>query len=236
METERTLMSDSQILELDNVIKIYKTGDVVFEALRGVSLVVGNGQWIAIQGPSGSGKSTLLNLIGCLDRPTSGRVLLEGIDLSELNENKIAEIRGEKIGFIFQMFNLIPSLTVMENILIPTYFTKKLKGTSAKHRAEEIMSRLGISHLRDRFPSRLSGGETQRVAIARALINKPSLILADEPTGNLDTATGLEIVNLFKEIHEEGETIILVTHDDELARKAEKIYILRDGVLKAQGE
>lgn len=229
-------MADSNILELDNVVKVYKTGEVVFEALRGVSLVVERGQWVAIQGPSGSGKSTLLNLIGCLDRPTSGRVLLEGIDVSKLSENKIAEIRGEKIGFIFQMFNLIPSLTVMENILLPTYFTKKLKGAEARRRAEEIMKRIGIAHLKDRFPSRLSGGETQRVAIARALINKPSLILADEPTGNLDTATGSEIVNLFKEIHKEGETIILVTHDNELARKAEKIYILRDGMLKVQGE
>ncbi|MEM2145037.1 MAG: ABC transporter ATP-binding protein [Candidatus Jordarchaeaceae archaeon] len=229
-------MGDSNILELDNVVKVYKTGDVVFEALRGVSLVIESGRWVAIQGPSGSGKSTLLNLIGCLDRPTSGRILLEGIDVSKLSENKIAEIRGEKIGFIFQMFNLIPSLTVMENILLPTYFTKKLRGTEAKRRAEEIMKRVGIADLRDRFPSRLSGGETQRVAIARALINKPSLILADEPTGNLDTATGSEIVHLFKEIHKEGETIILVTHDNELARKAEKIYILRDGMLKVQGE
>ncbi|MEM3585937.1 MAG: ABC transporter ATP-binding protein [Candidatus Jordarchaeaceae archaeon] len=228
-------MSSSHILKLENVVKVYKTGDVAFEALRGVSLVVESGRWIAIQGPSGSGKSTLLNLIGCLDRPTSGRILLEGIDVAKLSENKIAEIRGEKIGFIFQTFNLVQSLTVMENILLPTYFTKKLKGTEAKRRAEEIMKRIGIYHLKDRFPSRLSGGETQRVAIARALINKPSLILADEPTGNLDTATGSEIVNLFKEIHKEGETIILVTHDNELARNAEKIYILRDGMLKTQG-
>ncbi|MEM3526427.1 MAG: ABC transporter ATP-binding protein, partial [Candidatus Jordarchaeaceae archaeon] len=186
-------MSSSHILKLENVVKVYKTGDVAFEALRGVSLVVESGRWIAIQGPSGSGKSTLLNLIGCLDRPTSGRILLEGIDVAKLSENKIAEIRGEKIGFIFQTFNLVQSLTVMENILLPTYFTKKLKGTEAKRRAEEIMKRIGIYHLKDRFPSRLSGGETQRVAIARALINKPSLILADEPTGNLDTATGSEI-------------------------------------------
>jgi len=228
-------MSDSRILELENVSKVYKTGDVVFKALSDVSLVVERGQWIAIQGPSGSGKSTLLNLIGCLDRPTSGRILLEGVDVSQLDDNRLAEIRGEKIGFIFQMFNLIPSLTVVENIMLPTYFTKKLRKTDAKKRVEEIMKRLGIIHLRDRFPSSLSGGETQRVAIARALINEPSLILADEPTGNLDTATGSEIANLFKDIHDEGETIILVTHDRELALKAEKVYELRDGRLKIGG-
>jgi putative ABC transport system ATP-binding protein len=229
-------MSDSNILELENVGKIYKTGDVAFEALHEVSLVIESGRWVAIQGPSGSGKSTLLNLIGCLDRPTSGRVLIEGIDISKLSENKLAQVRGEKVGFIFQTFNLIPSLTAIENILLPTSFTKKLRKADAKQRAEEIMKRLGISSLKDRFPSRLSGGETQRVAIARALINEPSLILADEPTGNLDTATGAEIAKLFNEFHEDGETIILVTHDNELARKAEKIYVLRDGKLTAKGE
>ncbi|MGQ9721462.1 MAG: ABC transporter ATP-binding protein [Candidatus Jordarchaeum sp.] len=228
-------MSNSHILELENVMKIYKTGDIVFEALRGVSLVVESGQWVAIQGPSGSGKSTLLNLIGCLDRPTSGRILIEGVDVSKINDNKLAEIRGGKIGFIFQMYNLIPSLTVVENILLPTSFIKKLRKTDVKQRTEEIMKRLGISHLKDRFPSKLSGGETQRVTIARALINEPSLILADEPTGNLDTSTGSEIAKLFKDIHEQGETIILVTHDNEFARKAEKIYVLRDGELKTQG-
>lgn len=187
-------------------------------------------------GPSGSGKSTLLNLIGCLDRPTSGRVLLEGIDISKLSENKLAQMRGEKIGFIFQTFNLIPSLTVTENILLPTSFTRKLKKADAKQRVKELMNRLGINSLKNRFPSRLSGGETQRVAIGRALINEPSLILADEPTGNLDTTTGSEIANLFKEMHEEGETIILVTHDNDLARRAEKIYVLRDGKLNVKGE
>ncbi len=206
----------------------------MFEALRGVSLIVERGQWVAIQGPSGSGKSTLLNLIGCLDRPTSGRILIEGIDVSKLSDNALAEIRGGKIGFIFQSYNLIPSLTVLENILLPTSFTKKLRKTSAKQRAEEIMARLGIYHLKDRFANKLSGGETQRVAIARALINEPSLILADEPTGNLDSSSGSEIAKLFKDIHEQGETIILVTHDNDFARKAEKIYILRDGKLETQ--
>ncbi|WXG39893.1 MAG: ABC transporter ATP-binding protein [Candidatus Freyarchaeum deiterrae] len=229
-------MSDSNILELENVGKVYKTGDVAFEALHEVSLVIERGRWVAIQGPSGSGKSTLLNLIGCLDRPTSGRVLLEGIDISKLSENKLAQMRGEKIGFIFQTFNLIPSLTVTENILLPTSFTRKLKKADAKQRVKELMNRLGINSLKNRFPSRLSGGETQRVAIGRALINEPSLILADEPTGNLDTTTGSEIANLFKEMHEEGETIILVTHDNDLARRAEKIYVLRDGKLNVKGE
>ncbi|CUT08794.1 putative ABC transport system ATP-binding protein [Candidatus Kryptonium thompsonii] len=218
------------LLELKNVTKHYLTGSEVVKALEDVTLEVKYGEFVVIMGPSGSGKSTLLSIIGGLNRPTSGTVVVDGIDIYSLSQEKLADFRREYIGFVFQSFYLIPYLTVLENVMLPlivTDYTKEQKLAKAK----EILERVGLSSKMKRFPDELSGGEQQRVAIARALVNEPLLILADEPTGNLDSLTGIEIMKLFKELNDSGKTIIVVTHNPENAKFADRCVYVKDGKL-----
>ncbi|MFQ6136706.1 MAG: ATP-binding cassette domain-containing protein [Candidatus Hydrothermarchaeales archaeon] len=216
------------IVRLENVEKIYLMGKVEVPALRGIDIDIERGEYVSIIGPSGSGKSTIMNLIGCLDRPTRGRVFIDGKDVSKLNGNTLAKIRRKKIGFVFQQFNLIPRLTALENVELPMWFAgvPKIKRVE---KAAELLRTVGLGGRIKHKPAELSGGELQRVAIARALSNDPEIILADEPTGNLDSASGDEIVQLLRKLNEEGKTIILVTHDPEYAKRAKRVIQLRDG-------
>ncbi|HEX2680079.1 MAG TPA: ABC transporter ATP-binding protein, partial [Candidatus Dormibacteraeota bacterium] len=214
----------SELVRLTDVTKVYQGG--ITGALNGVSLTVDEGEFAAIMGPSGSGKSTLLNLVAGLDRPTSGTVVVGATDVGALGEAGLARFRRDRIGFVFQFFHLLPNLTALENVLIPA----QLKGDAATGRARELLERLSISEVADRFPARLSGGQQQRVAIARALINHPTLLLADEPTGALDTHSGEQVMELLEGLHAEGQTILLVTHDAKLAtRHAARVISLTDG-------
>jgi putative ABC transport system ATP-binding protein len=217
------------VVELKQVSKIYKMDEVEVKALDGIDMKVEKGDFVAIIGPSGSGKSTLLHMIGLLDRPTDGKVFLDGIDISKLNDNELARLRGNKIGFVFQFFNLYPILTALENIELPMIISEKNKMERRK-RALELLKIVGLEKRAEHLPSQLSGGERQRVAIARALANNPSLILADEPTGNLDSKAGKEIIELLDKLQEkEGKTIIMVTHDVNIAKYAERLIYLKDG-------
>jgi putative ABC transport system ATP-binding protein len=221
--------SDSIILELKDVWKIYKMGDNQVTALSGLNLVVRKGEFLSIMGPSGSGKSTAMNMIGCLDVPSKGKIMLEGRDISQMSESSLAQIRGKKIGFIFQQFNLIPTLTALENVTLPMIF----QNTPKEQRLEKAKALLNMVGLGDRMhhkPTELSGGQQQRVAIARALCNDPEVILADEPTGNLDSKTGSTVMDFLRKLHEdEGRTIIMVTHDEHVAMNADRIEFLKDG-------
>jgi len=222
-------MTKKPIIKINNVWKIYKMGDVEVKALRGLDLEIHPGEFIAIQGPSGSGKSTAMNMVGCLDTPTKGHIYLEGKDISTLNESDLAQLRGKKIGFIFQQFNLINTLTALENVMLPMAFQNVPK-EKRKENATKILSFLGLGDRMHHKPSELSGGQQQRVAIARALANDPDIILADEPTGNLDSLTGRYIIDfLIKLNKEKKKTVIMVTHDDKLSKFAKKIYFLKDG-------
>jgi putative ABC transport system ATP-binding protein len=217
------------VVELKQVSKIYKMDEVEVKALDGVDMKVEKGDFVAIIGPSGSGKSTLLHMIGLLDRPTNGKIFLDGVDISRLNDSELARLRGNKIGFVFQFFNLYPILTALENIELPMVITEKNK-TERRKRALELLKVVGLEKRGEHLPSQLSGGERQRVAIARALANNPSLILADEPTGNLDSKSGREILELLDRLQEEEEkTIIMVTHDANIAKYAERLIYLKDG-------
>jgi putative ABC transport system ATP-binding protein len=217
------------VVELKQVSKIYKMDEVEVKALDGIDMKVEKGDFAAIIGPSGSGKSTLLHMIGLLDRPTYGKVFLDGIDISKLNDNELARLRGNKIGFVFQFFNLYPILTALENIELPMMINEKNK-KERRERALELLKIVGLEKRAEHLPSQLSGGERQRVAIARALANNPSLILADEPTGNLDSKAGKEIIELLDKLQEkEGKTIIMVTHDVNIAKYAERLIYLKDG-------
>lgn len=215
-----------------NLEKIYKMGEIEVPALRGVNLDIQKGDYVAIEGPSGSGKSTLLNMIGCLDRPTRGSVFIEDVDTSTLNDNELAKIRREKIGFIFQMFNLIPTLNALENVSLPMMFVGASRGKRIK-RAKELLKIVGLSDRMDHKPSELSGGEQQRVAIARALANDPPVIFGDEPTGNLDTEAGNDVMDFLGNLNKKGETLIVVTHDPEIAARAHRSIVMRDGTLMA---
>jgi putative ABC transport system ATP-binding protein len=216
------------VIELQDVWKIYRMGEFDVPALRGVNLTVRKGESIAITGPSGCGKSTMLNMIGCLDMPTSGKVLLEGRDISEFKGNELARIRGKKIGFIFQTFNLYPTLTALENIRLPMriheFSEKEIEETSNK-----LLNTVGLSERGTHFPAQLSGGQQQRVAVARALSTGPSILLADEPTGNLDTKAGGEVMGVFKRLNSEGLTIVMITHDLRIAGYAQRIVKMLDG-------
>jgi putative ABC transport system ATP-binding protein len=220
------------VIELQNAKKIYNMGSVEVPALRGVSLKIASGEFVSIVGPSGSGKSTLMHLIGCLDIPTGGKVLLEGQDISTFDESELAEIRGQKIGFVFQNFNLINALTAKENVELPLVF-QDVPEDERSARAQRMLEKMGLSARMNHKPRELSGGEQQRVAVARALVVEPSLILADEPTGNLDSHAGAEIMHLLMQLHErENKTIVLVTHESEYADFAERKVHLRDGMLE----
>ncbi len=217
-----------EIIKLDKVDKNYILGDSIVKAVRNASLTIRKGEFIAIVGPSGSGKSTLMNLIGALDLATKGRIFLEGKDIEHLEESELAVIRGNKIGFVFQTFNLIPTLTALENVTLPMVF----QGFSKEERIEratELLKDVGLEERMKHLPGELSGGERQRVAIARALANNPDVILADEPTGNLDSKTGKHILEILKDLNKKGKTIIIVTHNLEMARKVDKIIKIKDG-------
>ncbi|CAD7771202.1 putative ABC transporter ATP-binding protein [Candidatus Methanoperedenaceae archaeon GB37] len=216
------------ILEIENLFKSYSLERLEVPVLHDINLAVDAGEFAAIMGPSGSGKSTLMNLIGCLDRPTSGRILIGGEDVSLLSERDLARIRGERIGFVFQTFNLISRLTALKNVELPMVYQDIPRGARLK-RAAKLLEMLGLTDRADHKPSELSGGQRQRVAIARALANEPDILLADEPTGNLDSKTGEEIMQIFKELHSEGRTIIMVTHDQGLAENCDRIIRLKDG-------
>ena len=224
------------LIKLEEVYKIYKMGDVEVNALQGLDLDIREGEFVAIMGPSGSGKSTAVNMGGCLDVPTKGRIMLDGHDISKLSESALAQIRGRKIGFIFQQFNLVPTLTAIENVMLPMIF----QGTPESARIKKARELLALVDLKDRMghkPSELSGGQQQRVAIARALANNPEVILADEPTGNLDSRTGANVLEFLDRLHrEEKKTIIMVTHDQNLAKIAERTEFLKDGkIVKTLG-
>ncbi len=219
----------SVVIALQNVIKEYVQGDSVVHALAGVDLTVERGEFIAIMGPSGCGKSTLLHTLGFLDRPTSGKYLLDGVDTTTLSEDARAEIRNRSVGFVFQAFNLLPRTTVLENVLLPTAYSKNVDPVRARERALMLIDKVRLSHRIDSKPNQLSGGEMQRTAIARALINEPSLILADEPTGNLDSKTSDEVMDLIVELNKEGNTVIMVTHEDDIGRYAKRIVRMKDG-------
>ncbi|MBC7222306.1 ABC transporter ATP-binding protein [Candidatus Bipolaricaulota bacterium] len=221
------------LVELRKVVKDYPMGQTFFRALRGVDLVVREGEFLAITGPSGSGKSTLLHLMGALHRPTQGQVLFEGLDLSSLSPDELALLRNSKIGFVFQQFHLLPRITAWENVALPMLYAR-VRPAERKERAMAALARVGLLEFAHHRPNQLSGGEQQRVAIARALVNNPKLLLADEPTGNLDTQTGREIVELFRSLNEEGRTVVIVTHEPEVAAAAERIVAMRDGLIQEE--
>lgn len=221
------------VVNIEKLSKAYQLGSVLVHALRDVDLQIQQGQYIAIMGPSGSGKSTLLNLLGCLDRPTSGRYWLGEKDVSKLDDDELSLIRGKRIGFIFQSYNLIGQLNVVENIELPMYY-QGLSESDSSTRAEQLATMVGLSERLKHRPSELSGGQQQRVAIARALANDPVIILADEPTGNLDSASGAEILSILNDLHRQGKTLIVVTHDTEIAARAQRIINLLDGRIEAQ--
>jgi putative ABC transport system ATP-binding protein len=222
----------SAIIHLEEIRKSYFMGKMELPVLKGISLEIFKNEYVALMGPSGSGKSTLMNILGCLDSPTSGRYILNGQDVSKMEDNELAEVRNNEIGFVFQQFNLLPRLTAAENVALPLVYA----GMNKKLRSEKAMHVLDLVNLTDRShhkPNELSGGQCQRVAIARALVNDPSIILADEPTGNLDSKTSYEIMDIFGEIHAKGNTVILVTHEEDIANYSNRIVRLRDGVIES---
>ncbi|MFW5996192.1 MAG: ABC transporter ATP-binding protein [Halanaerobiaceae bacterium] len=216
------------MIEVKDLHKIYQNGQVEVEALKDISFSVNGGEFTAIMGPSGSGKSTLMNLIGCLDKPTSGTYLLEGEDVGSYNDNQLAEIRNRKVGFVFQQFNLLPRTNVLKNVEVPLIY-RGLGRRKRQEIAREVLEKVGLGHRLKHRPNEISGGQKQRVAIARALVNNPSLLLADEPTGNLDTGTGSEIMDVFHDLHDMGHTVLMVTHEPMIAEAANRIISLRDG-------
>ncbi|MCS7240808.1 MAG: ABC transporter ATP-binding protein [Candidatus Bipolaricaulota bacterium] len=220
-------------VELRGVVKDYPMGQTVFRALRGVDLAVAEGQFLAITGPSGSGKSTLLHLMGALHRPTQGQIIFEGVDLATLSADELAHLRNSKIGFVFQQFHLLPRITAWENVALPMAYAR-VRPAVRKERALAALARVGLGDFAYHRPNQLSGGQQQRVAIARALVNNPKLLLADEPTGNLDTQSGREIVELFSSLHKEGHTVVIVTHEPEIAAVAQRIVVLRDGLIQEE--
>lgn len=222
------------MIEMKNVKKIYTTGAVTFAALKGIDVSVKQGEYMSIVGPSGSGKSTLMNIIGCLDIPSDGEYLLENQNVATMTSNQLADIRNKKIGFVFQAFNLLPYATAFENVEIPLLFAK-VSGKKRKERILELLSRVGLAEKVNNKPTEMSGGEMQRVAIARALANNPDLILADEPTGNLDSKSGEEIVKIFDELKQIGKTVVIITHDLNIAKHTDRIIKLRDGLIESNG-
>jgi putative ABC transport system ATP-binding protein len=222
----------SAVIQLEDVKKTYHTGDVEVHAVRGVSLEIEKGEFVAIMGASGSGKSTMMNILGCLDRPTKGRYFLDGVDVSELDREQLAQIRNQKIGFVFQGFNLLSRTSALENVELPMLYTHDhLAPHAVTEKATRALEIVGLVDRADHHPSQLSGGQQQRVAIARALVNQPAMILADEPTGNLDSRTSVEIMGVFQKLNDEGITVIMVTHELDIARYAKRNVVMRDGCI-----
>ncbi|MEI2676077.1 MAG: ABC transporter ATP-binding protein [Chitinophagaceae bacterium] len=220
-----------EIISLKNIRKTYDLGKVKIEVLKGLNATINKNEYVAIMGPSGSGKSTLMNILGCLDKPTIGNYVLNGTDVSQMNDDQLAEVRNKEIGFVFQTFNLLAKLSGVENVALPLIYAG-LNKANRNAKAESILQAVGLGHRMKHKPNELSGGERQRVAVARALVNDPSIILADEPTGNLDTKTSYEIMELFEEIHRKGNTVIIVTHEEDIARYAHRIIRIRDGIIE----
>ncbi|MGA1330439.1 MAG: ABC transporter ATP-binding protein, partial [Bacteroidia bacterium] len=220
------------VITLQGVQRLYRMGDETIYALRGVDLTIARNEYVALMGPSGSGKSTLMNLIGCLDSPSAGSYWLNGHDVAGLSDNRLAEIRNSEIGFVFQTFNLLPRLSALDNVALPLIYAG-INETQRRERAMEVLQQVGLGDRVSHKPNELSGGQRQRVAVARALVNRPSLILADEPTGNLDSKTSVEIMELFARIHSLGNTIVLVTHEEDIARHAHRMVRLKDGVVES---
>jgi putative ABC transport system ATP-binding protein len=232
-------MSDANntpVIRLDQIHRIYESGEVRVHAVRGISLDIHRGEFVAIMGASGSGKSTLMNMVGCLDRPTSGKYFLDGIDVASLARDELAELRNAKLGFVFQNFNLLARTSALENVELPLLYAGKMKRMREQRRlAERALDLVGLADRADHTPARLSGGQQQRVAIARALVNEPQVVLADEPTGNLDTRTSAEIMGLFQKLNEQGITIVMVTHELDIAHYCKRIIVMRDGIVRSDG-
>jgi putative ABC transport system ATP-binding protein len=225
-------MDDKVIISIDGITKFYKVGTQTVKALRGVDLKIGSNEYVAIMGPSGSGKTTLMNILGCLDTPTGGTYVLNGTDVSKMNDDELAGVRNNEIGFVFQTFNLLPRYSALDNVMLPLIYAGETR-EDREVKAREALNNVGLSDRMDHKPNELSGGQRQRVAVARALINKPSIILADEPTGNLDSKTSIDIMNLFEDIYKLGNTIIVVTHEEDIAKHARRIVRLRDGLIES---
>jgi putative ABC transport system ATP-binding protein len=218
------------IIDLRDVEKVYSSGEVAVRALAGISFRIARGEFVAIMGASGSGKSTLMNILGCLDRPTAGRYLLDGKNVADLDRRQLAQLRNRKLGFVFQSFNLLARTTALENVELPLFYSEELVTLHERHRrAREVLERVGLGNRMTHRPSQLSGGQQQRIAIARALISRPDLLLADEPTGNLDSRTSIEIMGLFQELNDSGITVVMVTHELEIADYCKRILVMRDG-------
>ena len=230
-----TLENQREVIRIENVKKRYEAGTGGYWALKGIDLQVARGEFIAVVGKSGSGKSTLLNLLGGIDRPTEGSVHIGGQRIDQLSENQLCRLRGEKIGFVFQFFQLMPTLTVLENVMMPMDYTRKIPAAQRRKRSEILLAKVGLTSHTSKFPAALSGGEQQRVAIARALANDPPLILADEPTGNLDSQTTEDVFALLQSLAAEGKNVIMVTHNEELAQRCHRIVRLKDGLIVSPG-
>ncbi|MDG2052883.1 MAG: ABC transporter ATP-binding protein [Flavobacteriaceae bacterium] len=222
----------SLVIKIRGIIRNFPLGNELVKVLKGINLEIERGEYVALMGPSGSGKSTLMNLLGCLDTPTDGTYKLNGKDVSNMSQDELAEIRNKEIGFVFQTFNLLPRTTALDNVALPMVYAGATK-EERKNRAEKVLTNVGLADRMDHKPSQLSGGQTQRVAIGRALVNKPSIILADEPTGNLDSKTSLEIMGLFDDIHKKGNTVIIVTHEEDIAKYAHRVIRLVDGMVSS---
>ena len=222
----------SLVIKIRGIIRNFPLGNELVKVLKGIDLEIERGEYVALMGPSGSGKSTLMNLLGCLDTPTDGTYELNGKDVSNMSQDELAEIRNKEIGFVFQTFNLLPRTTALDNVALPMVYAGATK-EERKNRAEKVLTNVGLADRMDHKPSQLSGGQRQRVAIGRALVNKPSIILADEPTGNLDSKTSLEIMGLFDDIHKKGNTVIIVTHEEDIAKSAHRVIRLVDGMVSS---
>jgi putative ABC transport system ATP-binding protein len=222
----------SSVIKIRNITRDFHLGQEIVKVLKGIDIDIEKGEYVAFMGPSGSGKSTLMNLLGCLDTPTSGSYILNGKDVSKMTDDELAEIRNKEIGFVFQTFNLLPRTTALDNVALPMVYAGATKKERTA-RAEKVLTDVGLADRMDHKPNQLSGGQRQRVAVGRALVNHPSIILADEPTGNLDSKTSVEIMNLFDDIHKSGNTVILVTHEEDIAEHAHRIIRLRDGIVES---